>query len=62
MAVVAVFDEDALVVQPHELTPDDRKAISEAITEYRKQHDTVKMANEALRRIEPSAEANTPPK
>ena len=57
MAVVAVFDEDALVVQPHELTPEDRKAISEAITEYRKHHDTARMASESLRRIGQSANA-----
>ena len=48
MAVVAVFDEDALIVEPDELTPNDRKAISLAIAEHRKHHDTARMARAAL--------------
>ena len=48
MAVIAVFDEDALIVEPDELTPNDREAISLAIAEHRKHHDTARMARAAL--------------
>ena len=33
MAVIKVFDEDSLVVEPHELTDEDRAAFSRAIAE-----------------------------
>ena len=48
MAVITVFDEDALIVEPDELTPNAREAISLAIVEHRKHHDTTRMASETL--------------
>ena len=48
MGVVKVFDDDALVVEPHELTAEDREAISKATAECRKQYDCAEVTRQTL--------------
>lgn len=50
MAVYMIPDRIDLVVEPHELTEEDRQAISEAIRQ-RKKHKDMSQAEEKIRRI-----------
>jgi hypothetical protein len=50
MALYVIPDRIDLVVEPHELTEEDQKAISEAIRQRKKQKD-MSRAEEKIRRI-----------
>lgn len=52
MAVVADLDGLDLVVEPHELTAEDRQAFREAIQKRRASRSTPKLSQEAARILE----------
>ena len=49
MAVVVVPDDLDLVIEPHELTQEDRDAFSKAVQESRQQQDSSEMTQRALK-------------
>ena len=49
MALIADFDGLDLVVEPHELTAEDRKAFVKAIRKLRASRSTLKLSQEAAR-------------
>jgi len=52
MAVIASFDDYDLVVNPHELSTEDRAEISKAIQECRKHQDVDGISREILQLIQ----------